>query len=148
MSIVHIMSGLPASGKSTFARELGVYRFNLDDYRAMLGCDDRGNEREPLAIEAMLSAAEVFVRVGQDIVLDNTHLTQKWPGLYRQRFGPHGVEFRVHDLTDVELSECLFRNAQRFGSKGFVPNNVIETMAKTLEKNLPIWKLTDEWMNQ
>jgi predicted kinase len=142
------MTGLPASGKSTLARALGVPRFNLDDYRAMLGFrDEWSREREHIAVEAMVAGVVAAVDSGHDAVLDNCHVSQKLPKLYKTRFIGRDVVFEVHDLTDVPIEECIARDALRTGS-AHVGEDVIRKLAKSMAvARKGGWRLTDEWMN-
>lgn len=147
---IHVMSGLPASGKSTLARELGVPRFNLDEYRAMLGFTGEGwsRDREHLAVTAMLEGALAVARQGSDIVLDNTHLNRRLPRLYKDNFILlPDARFEVHDLTDVPIEECVRRDVRRIGS-AYVGEDVIRKLAKSMEgARKGGWRLTTEWMN-
>lgn len=118
MTTVHVMTGLPASGKTTQARGLGVLRFSLDDYRTMMASEHWTSEKEDVAIAAMLSSARDACRAGFDIVLDNTHLSPRLPRLYRKRLGPLGVDFAVIDLTGVSVEECIRRDALRENGAG------------------------------
>jgi predicted kinase len=149
MQKIHVMSGLPASGKSTFARTLGVPRFNLDDYRAMMGFtgENWSRERERLAVKAMVQGAHAVASMGTDIVLDNTHLTKRLPKLYKDTFYdlPDAV-FDVHDLTGTPIEKCVERDAQR--TVGHVGEGVIMKLAKSMEgARKGGWRLTSEWMN-
>ena len=145
MSTVHVMTGLPSSGKTTRARTLGALRFSLDDYRAMMGAEPWGAEKEAVAIAAMVSSAREAIRAGSDVVLDNTHLTPRLPRLYRKRLGPLGVDFVVVDLTDVSVEECIGRDAGRENGVGS------EAIAKMAERHAGAtktgWRLTTAWMN-
>jgi predicted kinase len=146
---IHIMTGLPASGKSTLARELGVPRFNLDDYRAMMGFTRGTNgwskEKEKLAVEAMVRGAVAVAEQGSPLVIDNTHLNPRLPKLYKQRFTGLDVEFVVHDLTGVPIETCIERDAVRSPSVG---ENVIRKLADDMERSRRLrWRLTGAWMN-
>ncbi len=147
MTVVHLETGLPASGKSTHARSLGVYRFNLDDMRKMLWGDaEWTHEKEGVAVSALIAGVRSAVEAGNDVVIDNTHLT---PGLlktYRKELSSLGVEFKVHDFTNVSVEECKQRDADR--TEGHVGDAVIDRLlgnhAKARKNG---WKLTDKWMN-
>jgi len=146
---LHVTTGLPASGKTTLARSLGVPRFNLDEYRAMLGFtgENWSRDRERLAVTAMLEGALAVARAGSDIVLDNTHLNRKLPRLYKDNFIllPE-ARFEVHDLTDVPVEECVRRDMMR--RTGTVGRDVIHKLAKDMEgARKGGWRLTTEWMN-
>lgn len=143
---IHITTGLPASGKTTFARTLDAMRFNLDDFRAMMGItpDTWSREKEDIAIASMIDAAKNAIKAGFDIVLDNTHLHPRLPKMYRKEFGHLDVDFIIHDFTNVDVQTCILRDALR---ENCVGHEVIERMAKTLEESRSKgWKLTAEWI--
>ncbi|MGW8366755.1 AAA family ATPase, partial [Streptomyces wedmorensis] len=85
MPVVHVMTGLPASGKTTAARALQaaaegrVRRVNLDDLRSMLDLPaaDRGRSHghEQTVLGIQDAAVRAAVDDGFDVVVDNTHQT-------------------------------------------------------------------------
>lgn len=151
MTTVTLTTGLPASGKTTAAKELvdeGARRVNLDDLRRMLdfnyGDKRLSQEHEETALTIQDAAVLALVNDGFDVVVDNTHLTQRTPKRLRKLLGSR-VTFDVIDCTDVDVETCSVRDADREGSVG---REVIERMAKTLagsQKNG--WRLTPAWMN-
>jgi predicted kinase len=153
--VVHLMRGLPASGKSTRARELlaaadgRMRRVSLDDLRRMLDDNDgskrlgRAHEETVLAVQdaAVLAAIES----GFDVVVDNTHLVARIPKRLKQLLGGR-AEFRVHDLTDVDVEECVRRDAAR-------PNPVGEEHIRAMALRLAStkaskWKLSEAELNE
>lgn len=148
MTVVHLTTGLPASGKSTHARTLDALRFSLDDYRSMMGTSKEtwSNEKEAVAIDAMMASATAAIRAGYDIVVDNTHLVPRLPKKYRKAWSSLDVRFRVHDFTDVSVEECISRDADR--EDGHVGEDVIRKLAERhadAKKNG--WRLSEPWMN-
>ncbi|GIF03100.1 phosphatase domain-containing protein [Actinoplanes siamensis] len=116
MTRLLITRGLPASGKTTFARKLqpGVVRVNRDDLRRMLHGQRLFTQwAEAQVTHAQRAAVEALLRAGASVIVDDTNLRAKtvreWAGL-AARFG---ASFEVHDFTDVPLEECLRRDAER-----------------------------------
>lgn len=150
MTTAYVLTGLPASGKTTAARSLfPAVRFNLDDIRAMGGFDSGSDhwsrEREAVAVATMIAGAKAAVLAGHDIVLDNCHVTPSLPREYRKTLLPLGVEFKVHDLTHVSVEECIARDAARANPVG---EDVIRRLAASYDKaRKNNWRLTDKWMN-
>lgn len=147
---VHVMTGLPASGKSTAARKLDAVRFNLDDMRIMQGYDrerpQQWTKRHEEAVkEAFVDGIVATVDRGLDVCADNTHLTSKFPRLLRDRM--HGkAEFVVHSFLDISVEECIRRDERRIDN--YVGADVIRKMAKVsagARKNG--WTLDDYYMN-
>lgn len=153
---VHVMTGLPASGKSTAAYKLlaeaggRMRRVNLDDLRAMLdrpgtlGRAVWSNAHEQTALAVQDAAVREAVIAGFDVVVDNTHLTPHIPGRVKDAAGAL-AQFVVHDLTDVPLEECVRRDAARPEPVGAdVIALLAEQHAAALREG---WRLTDAWMN-
>lgn len=150
---VHMTTGLPGSGKSTFAKTLGLLRFNLDELRLAYGYDHDRKDlwtklHENVAKEAMIDGAYTAVSQGMSIVLDNTFLTSSTPALIRARLQGKAI-FKVHSFLDVPIEECIKRDLAR-GTKqnGYVGEEVIRMLAKrssNARKNG--WVLDDDWMN-
>jgi predicted kinase len=154
MPTIHVMSGLPASGKTTAARALlaesrgHVRRVNLDDLRAML--DYSGGERmwshahEQTALGIQDAAIREAIAGGFDVVVDNTHLTPHIPKRIKAAALGQAL-FRVHDFTHVPIEECLRRDAARDNAVGEdVIRRLNDNHVKATRNG---WRLTDEWMN-
>lgn len=144
----HVLTGLPASGKTTLARSLDAMRFNLDDTRSMLGFPAGSpqwtRDKETVAVSTMVAGMKAAILAGRDIVADNCHMTPSTPRLYRKHLGSLGVEFIVHDLTDVPVDECIARDALRPEPVG---EAVIRRLAASGEKAREGgWRLTAEWL--
>lgn len=154
MPTIHVMSGLPASGKTTAARQLladsrgHVRRVNLDDLRAML--DYSGGERmwshahEQTALGIQDAAIREAIAGGFDVVVDNTHLTPHIPKRIKAAALGQAL-FRVHDFTHVPIEECLRRDAAREDPVGEdVIRRLNDNHVKATRNG---WRLTDAWMN-
>ena len=149
MTTVTVLQGLPASGKSSYARSLDALRFSLDDYRSMMGIgrESWSREKEDVAVAAMVESARAAIIAGHDISIDNTHLVPRLPRMYRKEFGQLGVEFKVCSFMNVSADECIARDNGRDESDR-VGEDVIRKLAATYDgarKNG--WRLTDAWMN-
>ncbi|MER7107213.1 phosphatase domain-containing protein [Streptomyces sp. NPDC000229] len=155
MPVVHVMTGLPASGKTTEARRLQaescgrMRRVNLDDLRTMLDIPSPEGERNSYAHEqTVLAIQDAAVRAavddGFDVVVDNTHLTPHIPK--RLKAAVHGLAtFVVHDFTGVPVEECIRRDGERERSVG---EDIIRILAdKHLKARKGGWQLTDAWLN-
>lgn len=154
MPNVHVMTGLPASGKTTIAREIvaegrgRVRRVNLDDLRAMLGNSDGERvwtrEHELTALGIQDAAVRQAVDDGFDVVVDNTHLTPRIPRRLKAAVGDRAT-FVVHNLTAIPLETCLRRDAERAGTVG---EDIIRRLHDSHERaTRGGWRLTDAWMN-
>ncbi|GGT90634.1 phosphatase domain-containing protein [Streptomyces violascens] len=154
MPTVHVMTGLPASGKTTAARKLVAdsdgqcRRVNLDDLRGMFDHAAEGRERSYAAERSVLAVQDAAVRetiaAGFDVVVDNTHLTPNIPKRLKAAVAGR-ARFVVHDFTDVPVEECLRRDAARANPVG---EDIIRLLADKHAKAVRNgWRLTDAWMN-
>lgn len=119
MSKLIITRGLPASGKSTWAKQWVLedpehrIRINQDDIRLMLGkywVPSREKLVQHIQEEALIEA----LLKGYDIVIDNTNLNKKVIDNYRAlviAHGNHAIEYK--DFFDTPLSTCIERDEQR-----------------------------------
>ncbi|MEU4513213.1 AAA family ATPase [Nonomuraea wenchangensis] len=120
MSTLIYTRGLPASGKSTWARQWvaehvgGRARVNKDDLRAMVHngqfvpgvTEQRINTVRDAAILGLLAA-------GVDVVCDDTNLPQRVARGLHQLAAKAGADVHVRDFTTVPLQVCLERDAAR-----------------------------------
>ncbi len=116
MTRLLITRGLPASGKTTFARKLqpGVVRVNRDDIRRMLhGCRLFTQWAEGQVTHVQRASVEALLRAHADVIVDDTNLRAKTVREWAELAARFGATFEVHDFTDVPLDECLRRDAER-----------------------------------
>lgn len=127
-----ILKGLPASGKSTWAREQvdqhpNVYkRINKDDLRAMLDNGKHSKGREQFIIDARNGLIASAIGHGFSVIVDDTNLNPIHEQQLRELFGsetPIEVKF-----FDVDVYECIRRDGLR-GDKA-VGEHAIRDMHK------------------
>ncbi len=113
-----MLRGLPASGKSTWAKEQvekskgRVKRVNKDDLRAMLdnGIWSRTNEKAVLAIRDVIIAK--YFQLGVDVIVDDTNLHPKHEQQLKQLADKEGYDFEIKDFY-CPVSVCEERDAKR-----------------------------------
>ena len=116
MTRLLITRGLPASGKTTFARKLqpGVVRVNRDDLRRMLHGQRLFTQwAEGQVTRVQRASVESLLRARVDVIVDDTNLRAKAVKEWAEVAARFGATFEVHDFTDVPLEECLRRDATR-----------------------------------
>jgi predicted kinase len=130
MAKMIIMKGLPASGKSTKAKELvaqgNTVRINKDLIRTMLHFDKFTGHNESMTRDAARTLAHFFLGDGKNVIIDDTNLNpstvQSWVDLAKEL----NAKIQYADLTDVPLEDCVRRDAAREKKVGA---HVIKKMA-------------------
>lgn len=112
--------GLPAAGKSRWAREWVAeapterVRVNRDDMRRMLHGGYLGTVDQEAIVTAMAHAAVTAALVrGRDVVCDDTNLTDRHVDDLHRLARRAGAGFEVHDMTGVDVELCVRRDAAR-----------------------------------
>lgn len=137
---VWLLSGLPGSGKSTWARqkiaENGGVWCSRDEVRFSIVKEDEeyfSHEDEVFntwikQINKALENSEV-----EDVYIDATHLNDKSRNKVLNRLTKNtDIEKITNVLFLTPLETCLERNKQRSG-RAVVPEEVIKNMAKTFQ---------------
>ena len=120
MATLHLMVGLPCSGKTTLARTLEVTRSALrltpDEWQLRLfgqDAEDPAHDARHSLIEALLwDVASRALALGTNVILDYGFWAREEREDYRARAKQLGVSSEVHFL-DVPEDELLRRLAQR-----------------------------------
>lgn len=130
---VIICKGLPASGKSTWSKELVVanpdkyVRINKDDLREMLFCSIWNKMKEKMVVSIRDWVLVEALENNRSVIIDDTNLDPSHEKRIRDivstRFPK--VQIRIKDFTEVPIDECIRRNALRAKP---VPEHVIHDM--------------------
>lgn len=126
---VIICQGLPASGKSTWAKAFvtksreNFIRVNRDELRRMRGVYWLP-EQEELISKWELNIILLTLEAGYNVVIDDTNLNPKWLKILTDTLGSE-VEIHWQDFRGVSLEECIKRDQHRQDPVG---KAVIETM--------------------
>lgn len=110
-----MLRGLPASGKSTYAKELvtkqGYKRVNKDSLREMVDGGKWTNVKEYFIGRTERRIAEYFLNENFDVVVDDTNFglnEMKWKSISEKC----NAEFQIKDF-DTPVQECVRRNLLR-----------------------------------
>lgn len=111
------MKGLPASGKSTHARQLleengNWVRLNRDLLRTMLHFDKWTGRNEGLTVDAEKTLAKMFLEQGINVVIDDTNLSQKHKDMWMEVAKETGSEMATLE-KNPPFDELLIREAKR-----------------------------------
>lgn len=131
---VILLKGLPASGKSTYARELVVKhpeqykRVSKDDLRAMLDNGKHSKAREKFICDARDALIIASLSAGYSVIVDDTNLNPIHEQNIRELVADiPGVGFDIVDFTDVSVEECIKRDQKR---QNYVGERVIKQMSR------------------
>ena len=115
-----ITRGLPASGKSTWAREqrrtvaLRAARVNRDDLRRTMhdGFSGAGWAERQVTV-AQRAAIAALLRSGADVICDDTNLSSRVVRDLVDLAADCRAEFIVQNFTDVPVAVCIERDRLR-----------------------------------
>ena len=138
MRKVYILKGLPASGKSTWAKKLidenpNVYkRINKDDLRAMLDNSHWGRDNEKFVLQIRDTIMIQALTRGKSVIIDDTNLHKKHETRIKQVIDNWKTLSPVHqDIKiivkefHIDLEEAIKRDLNR-------PNSVGERVIKEM----------------
>ena len=129
MKRVLILKGLPASGKSTFAKELvdkfpGQYKIiNKDSLRTMLDNGKWSGDNEKFIINLRNKLILDILADGKTPIVDDTNLHSKHEQVIRELV--KGVATVDVEFFDLPLDQCIERDLKR-------PNSVGEKVIKKM----------------
>jgi predicted kinase len=130
--------GLPASGKSTWAKEFvknsngKAKRVNKDDLREMIDSSVWSKTNEQMILDARDALVNVFLHgKAETIIIDDTNFEQKhfdkmqeYADAYK-KYADADVTVEYKDFLDVSLDVCIERDAARIKPVG---EKVIKSM--------------------
>ncbi len=142
MTKLLMLKGLPASGKSTYAKELvekqDYYRVNKDDLRAMVHSGRWGKEREKFILHWRDTIVKDSLGGLKNVVVDDTNFAPKHEITLRAIAEVYGAKFEVK-FFDTPIEECIKRDLAR-------PNSVGEKVIKQMynqylrpKSEPPVW---------
>lgn len=137
---VIILQGIPASGKTTFAKEYQkrhpkTKRVNRDELRAMLDNSVWSKENEEFVVAQEEFIVQMALLDGCDVLVDDTNLAPKTIAMWEKLIEQHNSVQHAceEDLTatieykrfDTSLEECIRRDSNRKG-RAHVGKGVVE----------------------
>jgi len=135
MRTIVITKGLPASGKSSYARDYQEKNpnfkiVNKDSLRGMLDSGKWSNINEKHICACRDELVEISLLNGFDVILDDCNLnpahenrmrelSKEMNSMYREGDGsPMEVEIQIVDFTQVSPEVCIERDRKRFNYVG------------------------------
>lgn len=148
LATLHLMVGLPFSGKTTLARKLeqecSALRLNTDEWHVLLfGQDAKEPEHDTRhsLIEAMLwKIASRALELGTNVILDFGFWAREEREDYRLRAKQLGVSSEVHflDVSEDELLKRLeARNSQPSQESFYISIEMMKPWIEFFQKPTP-----------
>ena len=144
MAILHLMVGLPGSGKTTEAKRLEkeyhALRLTPDEWHIYLfgndfkndGHDEEHDERHTRVEALMWDTAEKVLRLGVDVILDFGCWAKEERDEFRRKAALAGAGFQIHYMS-CPLEELWRRIQKRNDMAG---NEVVFPISR---ENLELW---------
>lgn len=133
-----MLKGLPASGKTTWAKQQpGHKRVNKDDLRAMLDCSEHSKENEQFVLKVRNFIVEEAMRCNLPVIVDDTNIMPYHEETLREIAKKHNAPFEVK-IFDVPIEVCIERDSKREHPVGA---KVIQEMAS---KHMIVERYLDE----
>lgn len=140
MPILHLICGLPASGKSTLAskleQELPALRLAPDAWIKKFNDDGHNKGKRKLVESIQWDVARQVLKLGVDVVLENGFWSKQEREQYRQQAAELGAETQLHFL-DVPLEELkrrlVIRNANLPEGAFYIAPELIDRFALEFE---------------
>lgn len=129
---VILTRGLPASGKSTWSKQLinkypnKYKRVNKDDLRSMLDDGNHSNDNENFILQIRDNIILMALEKGKNVIVDDTNLSPKHEARIRELIKGK-AELVIQDFTNVHIETCIERDLKRSASVG---ERVIRKMHK------------------
>jgi len=130
VSKVIILTGLPASGKTTWAitymqTHPNTKRVNKDDLRAMIDDSEYSGDKEKFILQIRDTIILTMLKKGFDVIVDDTNLSPKHVNRIKA-ITPNTTEIIINDeFLNISMSDCIIRDQQRDNPVG---TKVIERM--------------------
>lgn len=134
MPTLKMTKGLPASGKTTYAKELvkqGWKRVNKDDLRAMVDDSRWSKANENIIFKTRDNLIRLYLGEGLNVVVDDTNLADKHELHLLEIAREYKADFEIYDLTNVSVDECIARDKKR---QNYVGEKVIHNMYRQFLK--------------
>ena len=144
MATLHLMVGLPCSGKTTLARklehELPALRLNLDEWHIRLfgqDAEDSEHDARHALIESLLwTTAKRSLELGNDVILDYGLWAREERDSYRRRAKALGASSETHYLhvpKDELMRRLRERNLIAFEDSFIIPEEMMKPWFEIFE---------------
>lgn len=112
MTTLYVTMGLPASGKSTWAKSVDALRWNNDDMRKMMTGASFVKKIDGFINTARDTFVASALAGGKDVVVDNTNLNPIHSRKLARIAQEHHATFSIK-VFDAPVSVCVDRDMRR-----------------------------------
>ena len=148
MATLHLMVGLPCSGKSTLAqkleREQSALRLTTDEWHIHLfgqDAEEPEHDARHVLIEAMLwNVASRALELGTNVILDFGFWVREEREDYRSRAKQLGASSEVHFLdvsADELMRRLVVRNSQPSQTSFYIPEEMMKPWIAFFQRPTP-----------
>jgi predicted kinase len=142
---LHILCGIPGSGKSTLGSRLQGYVVSTDNLRKFLWNDEAVVQHDKLVFALAKEIIAYLLSIGKNVIFDATNLT----AVKRRSFIKLGQKYQAQIIlhwVNTPLQTALVRNSER---ERKVPTYVIKSLYKSfqrprIEEGIHVIKLYNE----
>lgn len=138
------MIGLPASGKSTQAESImkaskNTVRINKDLLRTMLHFDKFTRKNEEATYRASKMLAELYLKLGKDVIIDDTNLNPSTQHGWRKLGLENGADV-IDVVIPATVEECIQRDKHRDKTvgKSVIVNTALRWTSHTITDDVII----------
>lgn len=122
MQEIILLKGLPASGKSTWAKDFVKHhteyvRVNKDDLRELLNIKEFNKQAEKAVLNLEREIGIIALNLGKSLIVDDTNFHLKHRQFWLEIASTR--DFKYSEMTfDTPLEECIERDSKRVKSVG------------------------------
>jgi predicted kinase len=148
LATLHLMIGLPCSGKTTLARQLegerSAVRLNPDEWQLRLfgqdANDPQHNARHEMIEKMLWELAARLLSLGTNVILDYGFWAREEREYFRAQARQFGAASEIHflDVPETELLRRLeLRNAQLAPGAFFIPPAMMKPWIEFFQRPTP-----------
>lgn len=127
---LHILTGIPGSGKSTIARSIPGHVVSTDNIRKFLWQDESITSHDKLVFQLADCIMNYLLRRGQDVIFDATNVSAVRRKKYINLAKSHKAKVILH-WVNVPVDTAIERNLKR---QRKVPVRVIRALNKSFQE--------------
>lgn len=132
---LHLMCGIPGSGKSTVASRIPGYIVSTDSLRKYLWQDEAVIKHDKFVFDLAERIIDYMLGLNQDVIFDATNLTVSKRKRFINLAKKHGAKVILHWIN-CPLETAIERNLQR-------DRQVVVEIIKALHKSFQRPRLTE-----